>query len=65
MRLALTSDRLSLSNGVFEVESCRAPAVQLYQQELGGKATEDFGNYAGVYQGNEHCYRIKRQSLLG
>jgi hypothetical protein len=33
--------------------------------KLGGKATEDFGNYAGVYRGNEDCYRIKRQSLLG
>ena len=43
----------------------RAPAVQLHQQELGGKAPEDFGSYAGIHQGNEHGDRIECQSLLG
>jgi len=59
------SDGLSLSDGMFRVEPCRASPVQLHQHELAGKAPQDPGNHAGVPSRDEHGYRIESEILLG
>jgi hypothetical protein len=49
---------------VFEVESYRAPFVQLYQQELGGKAPADLGSYAGYIRGTSTVTGLSVKAFL-
>lgn len=54
------SDGLPLSDGMFKVEPCRAPTVQLHQHQLAGEAPQNPGNHVGVYSGDEYGHRIAR-----